>query len=271
MPWTMTQTLFGGMLLLIALFFILRRCRVALYWAGVISALLVLLGYLLLSQQHWPGGDVLAIHLVVYLATAGVLVAFSQMQAKQNAIPQGNARQPSAMHWAPKLIIGFFVFLALLNALLLSLSMNGLPAGLSQLFLPNAAQKQVNTAFPGVMPHDKNKSYEPHLNQLAKQRALAWAVDTSGLQTLRPGQPSQIAIHIKDKQGQPLTDAQVRLDLWRIADSRDDLSLPLKPIAPGHYAAQWQPIAGRWMSLLSIQRGDDEYSVKASINISAEE
>ncbi len=254
--WTMTETLFGGMALMILLFFLLRRIGWALFWSGVISAIVAVVGYLVYSIQHWESGDVLAIHVVVYLATAGILVAFSNLQGKQHK-----------MHWAPKLIIYFFLFLTLLNAVLLSLSMHGLPHYLVSFFLPNANQKQVNTAFPGVMPHDKNKSYEPHLNQLAKQQALGWAVDTSALNNLRPGQPNSISLRLVDKQGKAISAAQVTLELWRIADSRDDLRLDLAETSAGQYQAQWTPQAGRWMSLLSIQRGDDRYSLKASLNI----
>ncbi len=259
MQLTMTETLFGGMALVIALFFALRQCAIALYWSGVISAMVGLLAYLLYSMQHWESGDVLAIHVVVYVATAGILVAFSNLQNKQNK-----------MHWAPKIIIYFFLFLTLLNAALLSLSMHGLPNYLVSFLLPNAAEKQVNTAFPGVMPHDKNKSYEPHLNQLAKQQALGWSVDTSSLKNLRAGQPNQINLRVVDKQGKAISGAQITLDLWRIADSRDDLRLRMVEASAGQYQAHWTPQQGRWMSLLSIQRGEDSYSVKASLNIGAE-
>jgi len=253
---TMTETLFGGMALVIALFFILRKTGMAVYWSGVISALVGVVGYLIYSLQHWESGDVLAIHVVVYLASAGVLVGFSNLQNKQNK-----------MHWAPKLIICFFVFLAVLNAVLLSLSMHGLPHYMARLFLPNASQKQVNTAFPGVMPHDKNKSYEPHLEALAKQRALGWSVDASALKHLRAGQENRIAIRVVDQQGHALDGATVTLDLWRIADSRDDLQLKLNQASAGQYQVNWKPYEGRWMSLLTIQRGDDRYTVKASLYV----
>ena len=256
---TMTETLFGGMALVIALFFLLRKLGLAVFWSGVISAIAGLLSYLVYSLRHWESGDVLAIHVVVYLATAGILVAFTNLQSKQ-----------SKMHWAPKVIIYFFLFLTLLNAALLSLSMHGLPHYLVSFFLPNAAEKQVNTAFPGVMPHDKNKSYEPHLNQLAKQKALGWSVDTSSLKNLRAGQANQISLRVVDKHGKAVTGAQITLDLWRIADSRDDLRLSMVESSSGQYQARWTPQQGRWMSLLSIQRGDDSYSVKASLNIGGE-
>jgi hypothetical protein len=253
---TMTETLFGGMALVIALFFVLRKTGVTIFWSGVISALTGVLGYLIYSLQHWESGDVLAIHVVVYLASAGVLVGFSNMQVKQNK-----------MHWAPKLIIYFFVFLAVLNAVLLSLSMHGLPHYLASAFLPNASQKQVNTAFPGVMPHDKNKSYEPHLEELAKQRALGWSVDASALKNLRAGQNNRINVRVVDKQGQALSGAVVTLDLWRIADSRDDLQLKLDETTAGQYLVTWKPYEGRWMSLLTVERGEDRYTVKASLNV----
>ena len=115
-----TETLFGGLLAVALIFFIARRLALSTYWSGILGAVLTFLAYLAYSAGQWPGIDVLAIHLVVFTATAAMLGIFSSLrQAK------------SKMHWAPKLIIAFFMLLVLINAALLSIATHGLPDSLS--------------------------------------------------------------------------------------------------------------------------------------------
>src|SRR5665647_3839129 len=120
---SMTETLFGGLLLAVALFLGSRRLVLSNFWAGILSGALPFIAYLAYSARQWPGGDVLTIHFVVYLATAGVLMSFGGIQRKKQK-----------MHWAPRLIIAFFVGLVIFNAALLSISMHGLPDSLANLY-----------------------------------------------------------------------------------------------------------------------------------------
>lgn len=245
----MTETLFGGMLLAAALYFAARALGLANFWAGILSGALPFLAYLGYSSQHWTGGDVLTIHFAVFLASAGLLMVFGGMRDKQQR-----------MHWAPRIIIGFFIVLVLVNAILLSVSMRGLPDNISGLFLPNPEGQRIHTAFPGLIPHDRNKLYEPHLQQLEQQRELGWQVDTHELAQLRSDQPRRVSITVLDKQQQPVRGAQMTLGMWRMANSRDDRRFEFKESAPGVYQADMLlPDEGRWISELAIQQGDNDY------------
>jgi nitrogen fixation protein FixH len=246
---SMTETLFGGLILAAALFFASRRLGLPNFWAGVLSGLLPFLLYIIYASQHWAGGDVLAIHFAVYLANAGVLSVFGSLQQKKHS-----------MHWAPRMIIGFFIFLVILNAVLLSIASRGLPNGIASFILPNPDKQKVHTAFPGTVPHDKNKSYQGHLARVEQQRELGWQATLQGVEGLQSKQPALIGLLLLDKEGLPVQAAEVKLGLWRVANSRDDQSLHLKETEPGLYQGELTlPDAGRWLAEIVIQKDDDNY------------
>lgn len=240
---SMTETLFGGLVFAALLFFTSRRLGLANFWASILSGALPFLLYLAYASQHWAGGDVLAIHFAAYLANAGVLAVFGGMQQKKQNL-----------HWVPRLIIAFFIFLVILNAMLLSIASRGLPVGIAGMFLPNPEQQKVHTAFPGTMPHDKNKSYQGHLAQIEQQREQGWQVSMQGLDKLQSGRSGIIELSLLDKQGVPISNAEVRLGLWRLANSRDDQSLLMQESSPGLYRAELLlPDAGRWLVEVVIE------------------
>lgn len=246
---SMTETLFGGLLVAIALFFLARRLGLSNFWAGILSALAPFLMYLAYSSQHWAGGDVLAIHFAVYIASAGVLAAFGSLQQKKHSL-----------HWAPRLIIAFFIFLVILNAILLSIASRGLPGSITGFILPNPDKQSVHTAFPGTVPHDKNKSYQGHLARVEQQRELGWQVTLQGVENLQSGQSTMISLLLLDKQGLPVQAAEVKLGLWRVANSRDDQSLTLTESEPGLYQTELVlPDAGRWLAEIIIEKEKHHY------------
>jgi len=254
---SIAETLFGGLLFAIGLYFLLRAVRIANFWAAVLSGAIPFILYIVYSTQHWAGGDVLAIHFVVFLANAGLLGVFGSMRRKKQS-----------MHWGPKVIIGFFIFLAISNAILLSIAGRGLPHGLASFFLPVPENGRVHTAFPGVMPHDRNKSYQPHLEQLQQQQALGWQLKLLGIDELSPGVSQRIAARILDGQGQAITQAEVTLNFWRMANSRDDKVYSLKEQAVGEYAADViLPDSGRWVAEVLVKQGDKRYRKQESLFI----
>jgi hypothetical protein len=251
----MTETLFGGLLAVVLLFFIGRRFGLSGYWSGVLGAALPFLAYLGLSAGNWPGGDVLAIHLVVFMATAGVLGVFSSIR-----------RNKEKMHWAPKLIIGFFILLAVFNAVLLTISTHGLPDSVTAWFLPNQDKVRVHTVFPGVVPHDRNKLYEEHQQRVAEQRSMGWQVEVAGLDHLKSGVPARLAVMIHDAQGNPVVADAVTSIFWRMANSKDDRGHAMQPGQPGEYSTEITlPDPGRWIVHIDIRRGTENYQTQHSL------
>ncbi len=254
---SMTETLFGGLVVAAILFFVVRKAGLANFWAGILSGVLPFVAYIAYSTQHWPGGDVLTIHFAVYLANAGLLIVFGGMQKKKQS-----------MHWVPKLIIGFFIGLVLLNAIFLSVSTRGLPDVLTRAILPNPANHQVHTGFPGLIPHDRNKLYESHVQDIEQQKNLAWNVAIEGLDALRNNLASNVVIKISDKQHQPIIAATVTMELWRMANSADDQTIQFSETSPGEYHATLRLTdEGLWLTDLEILKDKAHYALKQPIAV----
>ncbi|MEZ0232121.1 MAG: FixH family protein [Methylophilaceae bacterium] len=253
----MTETLFGGLLLAAFLFFTSRRLGLSNFWAGILSGAIPFIAYICYSTRYWPGGDVLAIHFAVYLATAGLLMVFGGMQQKKQS-----------MHWGPKLIVGFFIGLVVLNASLLSIAMRGLPDSIAGIFLPNPDNQTVHTTFPGLIPHDRNKLYEPHLQQIEQQRNLGWQVSVDGFGVIKSKVGQTVKVTLRDANNQPIHGADIRLALWRMANSADDRKLSFKETGDGVYTAELLlPDEGRWITELYIQHGEDDFLKKQSLYV----
>ena len=261
----MTITLFGGAALIALLYFGLRLAGVSNYWRGVISGALPTLAIMFYSLSHWPGGDVVALHLAMYVATATVLTLTGDRK-------KGESRQP--MHWIPKIFIGFFLALALLMAAFVSISISGLPPSVAQWFMPNAANKQIYTAFSGEVPHDEAaaKVVSQYMKKSARQRQLGWRVEVDGLDRIRLDQPSEITVSVKDATGQPLVGATVRLGIKHPADGADTgKNLSLAEISPWNYRAQvGMERPGQWVAVLLIERGQDNFETAKEIIVPAQ-
>lgn len=258
---TITETLFGGLLAVALLFFINRRFGLSNYWSGILAGGLPFLAYLGYSARQAPAGDVLAIHLVVFMATAAVLGVFSSFRNKKEK-----------MHWAPKLIIAFFVLLVIFNAVLLSIATHGLPDAVSGWLLPNQGRQTVHTGFSGVIPHDRNKLYEEHQQRMQEQRNLGWQIEVQGLDELVSGVASKLQLILRDAQGQPIAADRVTLGFWRMANRKDDRQLALQPVTAGVYQADIMlPDAGRWLVEIHIERAEDSFHSKRSLLVNEPE
>lgn len=253
----LTETLFGGLLAVVLIFFAARALSLSSYWSAILGAALPFLGYLGMSAGNWPSGDVLAIHLVVYTATAAVLAIFNNLrQAK------------SRMHWAPKLIIAFFVLLALINAVLISIATHGLPDSVAAWLLPDADGRKLHTGFAGVVPHDRNKLYEEHQRRVEAQRELGWQIELSGLDRLQAGRSAPLKASLRDAQGRPLAAEHVTLELWRLANRKDDFALLLESSANGEYAASLVlPAAGRWIAVLGVTAAGSTHQTQYPLEV----
>lgn len=253
-----TETLFGGLLLIVALYFVMRRLGLSNYWSALLGGALPWLAYLGYSMSHGFAGDVLAIHFAVFLATAGILGVFGATQRKNEK-----------MHWVPKLFIAFFAGLVVFNAVLLTVSMHGLPQSIFDWFLPKPDKVMtVHTGFPGAVPHDRNKLYEPHLQRMQQQRELGWKVTLAGFDQLHKGKATAVSLTLQDKAGSPLENAKVTLDLWRMANSADDQRLQMAEQGKGQYSL---PLslgnAGNWIAEVYVERGNDTYLLQQPITV----
>lgn len=255
---TLVETLFGGTLLLVAMYFVLRLLGVSPYWRGVISGTLPSLAYIGFASRSWPGGDVVAVHLTVYLAAAVVL-----------SIVGGRRKDSSAkLHWAPIVLIVFFTGLAVLMAAFMLIATRGLPTSVASLFLPNAANKPIHTGFSGVIEHDENaaKAVSQHLNVLEKQKTLGWVVEIGGLEKISANKKAALDVTILDRDHVPLRDASVSVSLQQLAVPDNRYDLTMAAMATGAYRGEVSfNHAGHWVVTVTVMQGGDKFQVMQDV------
>jgi hypothetical protein len=124
---------------------------------------------------RWPGGDVFAIHLAIYLLASlacGMLL--------------GTRSGGRGLHWGPATLIGFFIFVAVTGAVFVSVAERGLNPTLwvRDWLLPEpVSRREVTSMFPGVISHDFHKKealYNQYLQQVERQRQRGWQVQKVG-------------------------------------------------------------------------------------------
>lgn len=231
-------TLFGGMIAVLALYAIGGLFRsVPPMLRAVLAAVIPLMGYFVLIIGRWPGLDVVAMHISVFSATALVLFALTQFRR----------RGGKKMHWAPKLLISFFIGLAFLNAALLQIANKGLPEPLAKWWLGSDGGA-VYSGFSGVVPHGENaaKAVSSELRETHQESQMGWQVEVSGLVGL--GKANLIQVRVKDRTGLPVERVAAEIRLLRAGVAEPALIVPLDAVEAGVYKGVLTlPATGRWL------------------------
>lgn len=246
---TMT-TLFGGLSAVLALYAIGGVSRsLPPMLRAVLAGVIPLMAYFALIVGRWPGLDVVAMHVSVFFATALVLFAVTQFRRR------GSAR----MHWAPKLLVAFFVGLVFVNATLLQIATKGLPEPLARWWLGSKGGA-VYSGFSGVVPHGEGaaKAVSSELSEAHRELQLGWQVKVSGLES--PGKVNPIQIRIKDRTGLPVERVDAEIRLLRPGATEPTLTLPLNALEAGVYAGVLTlPASGRWLLETRLMRDGKLY------------
>lgn len=243
-------TLFSGLGAVLALYALLGRVR-SLHpmLRALLAGLVPLTAYFILIVGGWPGLDVAAIHISVFLAAALVLYAVTQFR-----------KSSERLHWAPKILIAFFIGLVFFNAGLLYVSNAGLPVGLATWWLGGNGQA-VHSGFAGVVPHGENaaRAVSSELARTHRESQSGWRVETEGLDGEAAVRP--VVIRVRDRTGLPVDDARVEIRVSRPGASESGHTEMFGMTAPGVYAGDVSlPGKGRWLVDLSLSRaGETRY------------
>jgi hypothetical protein len=239
---SMGLTLFGGLAAVVALFGLARVFRLPAEIAGLLAGGLPLLAYVISLFGRWPGLDVLAIHIAVFVSATFVLVVFSRYRRGQ-----------SRLHWVPRALIAFFVLLAVMNAGFLYVATHGLPAGLAGLILPGGEKAPVHTGFAGTTRHgqDAAKAIGADLSREHRNRLLGWHVRVEGLRAPRRGEQA-VFVHVEDERGSAVSGAHGEMRLARPGGAGH--SVRLTPTGAGSYEARLD-FAGSGLWLLELRLG----------------
>jgi hypothetical protein len=242
-------SIFGGMLLTVIVFGVVRVLKLSNYWAAVIAAALPSFAYMGYSVANWPGLDVLTMHVVAYPTVA--LLLFQIGGAKDAPYEK--------VHWAPKLMIGFFVIITIILGGFVYIAGKGVSPSVAQWLLPNIKGKVVHTGFAGVVPHgdEASKSIAHRRNMDGKLEKLGWQVEVTGLDQLRPEVLKTVRILVTDKQGHSVPDVRVNLGLARPGQTEQNRFL-IPVASDGSYRSEIQLSArGEWLATLALEgRGE---------------
>lgn len=252
----------GGVLAEIVLFVLLRRLfRLDGRAAGMVVALLAVLLYVPWAVLNWPGADIFAIHLAIFLTVA-------------YALGMVGSRVGRGWHWAPALIVAFFVVVIATNVIFLGVAERGI-TGLFATMLPQPrGEAVVDSRFPGTVAHDYQKKealYNAYLRQVETQQARGWRVRKGWLYKPVAQQPATFVIAVTDRDGVPVSGAKVKGRFLRTSSSRDDFDFAMSEVAPGEYRATLNmPLHGLWQLLLQIRRGEDLHEIRADTSVIAD-
>lgn len=217
---------------------------------ALLAGLLPLLAYFLLIVGRWPGLDVAAIHISVFLAAGLVL----------HAVTQFRHRSGGRMHWAPKLLIVFFAGLAVLNGTLLYIATQGLPEPIGRWWLSHDGST-VHSGFSGVVQHGQQaaKAVSSELTQAHRESLTGWQVDVLGLGGDAMARLAQV--RVRDRTGLPVEGVEAQLRLLRPGAAQPVLTLALDARAAGVYEGVLQlPAGGRWIADVRLLRdGAQQY------------
>ncbi|MFO7602318.1 MAG: FixH family protein [Gammaproteobacteria bacterium] len=263
----LVTTLMGGILIIIALFWLLHRFSRLNGKAVATAMAFMVIGIVIpYSIIVWPGADVFAIHLAVYLMTVYILGIVAV---------QGENASARGWHWGPFAIAGFFLLIVGVDSVLITMAQKGMQTGHAYSWLPQpkSGSREVSSRFPGTVSHDyhqKGEQYNAYRRQVEEQNALGWQVSKGWLETPRVDQEGDFKVRILDRHGAPVRAAKVAVRFLRPSDSREDRLLMLQETTPGEYGnAIRLPLVGRWDVVIKIEQADNRYELRANTTVSA--
>lgn len=241
---TTELTLFGGLAAVIVLYAaggFFRALPPVL--RAVIAGGVPLVLYFLLLIGHWPGLDVVAIHISVFFATALVLLALTLFR-----------RRGARMHWVPKLLMAFFAGLAVLMAGFLYIANNGLPEPVARWWL-GGREGPIYSGFSGVVPHSQEAAtaISSELSKAHREAELGWQVDVDGLDS--KGVQRSVRVRVRNPTGLPVDGVVAELRVARPGAAEPEVVLSLGELDGGVYGGELRlPAGGRWLAELRLRR-----------------
>lgn len=238
-------TIFGGMLLTVVLYALVRALKLSNFWAAVFASGAPTFAYMAYAIALWPGLDVVTLHVITYPTVAVLLF---QLYGEKAGREQG-------VHWAPKLMVGFFVTITVVFGAFVYIAGQGLPPALASLLLPGAKDKTIHTGFAGVVAHgeDAAKGIGHRLNMDSKLAKLGWHLEVDGLDGLRSGREETVEVRVTGADGLGVEKVGVSLAFGRPGQTPSHARM-LVDAGGGRYRALASlPEGGAWLASLQLE------------------
>ena len=262
----------AGIILIMAICLLLAKyTKSTAYAIGGIVALIVIMVYGMLAAISWPGADVFAIHIALYILTVyGMTIVTSQRQKK---LELGNADQKkSKLHWAPVTLFVFFGIILVTDSVLIMLAQSGMNPEWAKLILPEPRGKgEVRSVFPGTVSHDfreKSGQFNEYKQQREQQVELGWKISVGWKHEAYSNLANTLLVEIKQRDGDSLNNAVVTARFLYPADSKFDQVLSLETDDSGLYHSDVTLAnPGDWDMVLNIQHQSGEYEMRTRTSI----
>jgi nitrogen fixation protein FixH len=265
----MVFTLIGGIFVIAILFLLVYRLtKLGGKATAFVMAIVVSVFYLTYAAIFWPGADVFAIHIAVYIVLVYVLgIITSQRDARKQSGKSG-----FGVHWAPASITAFFIFLIIADSLFIMVATKGIDYDLAQWLLPKPQSgATVSSNFPGTVSNDyqeKGQKYNAYLNRVREQSERGWQVKKGWLGEPKVGHASMFRVTVKDKQGKPVENAKVIGSFMRPGNMKVDQTFTMQEKAPGDYFISLAlSEQGTWNLVLKISHPDGKHELVATTTV----
>jgi nitrogen fixation protein FixH len=247
-------TIFGGMLLTVLLYALGRGVQWSNFWSAVAAAGVPSFAYMAYAAMVRPGLDVVTMHGVAYPTVAVMLfLLYGDKTARTGR-----------MHWAPMLLVGFFVATTFLFAGFVYVAKQGLPPAWAAWLLPNAENGKIHTGFAGVVAHgeDAAKSIAHHRDMEAKLARLGWRVEIVGLDTLRPAHANEVRVMVRDQQGAGVPGLRVSLALGRPGQKAEQATALEAFGDAGYRGLTALPGEGAWLATIGLEGREERVTLE---------
>ncbi len=225
---------------------------------GTILLLTVIGLYLPFTLLFWRGGDVFAMEFAIFVVVAFILSVIGR-------------RTSSNWHWAPAIIFLFFAVVISIQVVLLGISQGGIQGIFAKLLPAPRTTTLADSRFPGTVPYDfqkKESLYNDYLQQVEQQHARGWQVKLGWDVLPSVDQPGRFMVTVHDRDGEPISDAQVSGDFLRPSNSEHDFPFALTVYGAGTYVQDIQmSLPGIWRMVLRVQRGEDSHEVQGTTQV----
>lgn len=251
----------GIVIILMTFLMLLKVFKLEIYVSAGILAIVTLPVYGVMAILAWPGADVFAIHLAVYMLTIYAMSIITRSLT-------GKTR----WHWGPMLIIAFFIVVILTNTLFIFLAQSGLSPQWAERLLPHPQTAQdVQSRFPGTVSHDfreKEGQFNDYREQRKEQQQRGWQVQLGWQQRAVIGQANTLILDVKDRQGQALVATSVNGKMLFPGNMKLDQTFVMSPQAPGRYTASLtMPHAGNWDFIILIEKEQVRHEIRVTTTV----
>lgn len=251
----------GILLIMMSFFFLAKVFKGSSYALGGLFALIVTMVYSMLAAISWPGADVFAIHIALYLLTVyGMTIVTSQKRKK------------SKLHWAPVSLFIFFGIILVTDSVLILLAQSGMSSDWVKRILPEPKNTStVRSVFPGTVSHDfreKSNQFNEYQQKHQLQAELGWSIKIGWKEQAYANLANTLLVEIKQRDGSILKDASVSARFLYPADMKLDQTHQLVSDDKGLYRTDVNlKNPGDWDMVLNIKHETGQYEMRTRTEI----